>query len=160
MSVFVYGPCRDARTARSAVDRLIESSFPPEEIRVQVHGEDGSLREAPIRHRTRAPLGALIGAGIGAVAAIALSGLPADVPAQVSSSAIQLLLGAMAVGAVTGASAGIYWWRKEAEIPPAATRRGDVLVGVTVPEGRFQEASDALRTAGAAEVRTSPPPPR
>jgi hypothetical protein len=158
VSVFVWGVFDDEAGAQRAVDEVIEARFPPEEISVMVRGAHGEIERRPVAHKTLAPLGAAIGAAIGAAGgagfvAIATSGAPADFVRAA-------LIGAL-VGAVLGVRAGIYWWRKEADVPSAAFDRGEVLIGVTVPEERAAEAKQSVERAGAARIGVSDtPPPR
>lgn len=147
MSVFVWGSYDDVRRIQGAVGGLVESSFPPEEIRVHLRDAAGD-REIPVRHKTRAPIGCAIGALLGAALwSIVLDG--------VSGAA---WMGA-AIGAMSGAYAGVFWWRQEVDVPSEA--EGRAVVGITAPEGRARQASAILRAAGAHRVGVSErAPPR
>jgi hypothetical protein len=145
MSVFVWGTYDDMRSVDGAVGALVEGRFPPEEIRVHLSDAEGQ-RELPVRHKTRAPLGALIGALFGAGVWLFFFG-------ELNSG---IWIGA-AIGAVAGAYGGIFWWRQEVDLPP--TGAGKALVGITAPEGRAREATAILRSAGASRVGVNGDPP-
>jgi hypothetical protein len=142
MSVFVWGIYDDTQRADRAVGDLVEGSFPPEEIRVNLRDARGE-REVPVRHRTRAALGAGIGAVFGALAfAIGVDATPS------------IAFGGAAVGAMTGAYGGLLWWSQKADLSEGRDVRS-VVVGIIAPDGRANEASAILRGAGAAEVGLS-----
>ena len=150
MSVFVWGSCAGAGIAKKAIEGLIEGSFPPEEISVLLRRDDGTLEKTPLRHKTAAPLGAAIGAAVGGIGmTLALLAGSAD------ATAAGPLLGALA-GAATGGYAGLYWWKKKADLPDRLP--GDVVVGVTIPEGRAVEAREVLVASGASRVACDLPP--
>lgn len=156
MTVFVSAPYGDARAAQIAVDTLIESSFPPEEISVLVQEGDGSLSATSLRHTSAAPFTAVIGAVVGAILAVAAASftVPED-PGALMRIIISAAFAGLFTGAGVGWWAGVYWWRNEVDLVADAALHGPIVVGITVPEGRTEEAWKALQGAGAERVSTS-----
>jgi hypothetical protein len=156
MSVLVWSVFRDGRSARKAVEALIESSFPPDEIKVLMKSRDG-ITDVPMERKTAVPAGVAAGATLGAVGAtgaILLTGGGALIAAGPIAGLLQAAGMGAALGSIAGAMAGIGWWKDEPDVPDAADEQADarVLVLIPVPDGREQEARGILREAGAERV--------
>jgi len=154
VSVLVWSVFRNGPAARAAVDALIESSFPPDDIRILMKSGEG-LESVPIERKTAAPVGAAVGATLGA-GAVLLTGGGALIGAGTAAALLQATGFGAALGSVAGALGGLAWWKDEAALPPTVDERPDarVIVMIPVPEGREAEARDALHVAGAEDVRT------
>jgi hypothetical protein len=156
MSVLVWAVFEDGDGARAGVDALIESSFPPDEIRVVMRSRDG-LEDVPMKRKTAVPAAAAVGATLGAAGAagaVLLTGGGALIAAGPIAALLQASGLGAALGGITGALGGLGWWTDEPDVPEKADEQSDarVLVLIPVPEGRESEAQTALRDAGAAHV--------
>jgi len=152
MSVLVWSVFRNGPTARAAVEALIESSFPPDDIRILMKSGDG-LESVPIERKTAAPVGAAVGATLGA-GAVLLTGAGALIGAGPVAGLLQATGFGAALGSIAGALGGLAWWKDEAALPLAVDEQADarVIVLIPVPEGREAEARDALHAVGAEDV--------
>jgi hypothetical protein len=151
----------DEEHARRAVEMLIQAHFTPDRIHVQVHDADieGDL---PIRHKTRIPffaaIGALIGLCGGALFGVLVaSGVIAPLGPDLGVEGTVLpiisgLLAGLGMGAAWGAIAGMAFWRKELYVPKAA-REGSIEIAVQVAPKRIDEVRQLLREVGATNVR-------
>lgn len=134
--------------ASDAVKALVEASFPSDAISVLMK-ERNEVTDIAVEQKTGVPIGmtagGAIGAALGLTAVAAFPGLLAVGPALVA------LQGATAVGggSMIGAYQGLGWWRVEADIPDRWIDDGAVLVGVSVPDGRCEEAQTLLKAVGA-----------
>ena len=151
MSVLVWSVFRNGEHARAGVERLIESSFPPDEIKVMLRDAAG-FHDVPMERKTAMSAGAAFGATLGATGAagvVLLTGGGALIAAGPALALLQAAgLGAW-LGAIVGAVGGLSWWTDEADIPDAADLGADtrVLVLIPVPAERQSEAQAALRAA-------------
>jgi hypothetical protein len=77
-----------------------------------------------------------------------------------TSDLVRLALTGGITGALMGAFAGLYVWRRQADVDDEAFARGEVVVGVTVPEERLDEARRSVERARPLHsgVRRNPPP--
>lgn len=157
MSAFVWGLFEDAPHAQQAVTALVEGSFPPGEISVRTRDQRGNVEPVPIRHKTAAPVGAVIGAIVGAgAAALAVSGGGGGSPdPAMGLGVVEVALAGALTGAGLGAYGGLYFWTQRVHAPPDAPAGSGVLVGVTVPIERAPAAAEILRGARATQVQTS-----
>ncbi len=156
MSAFVWGLFEDAAHAQQAVTDLVEGSFPPGEISVRTRDECGDVEPVAIRHETAAPVGAGIGAVVGAGAAtLAVSGGGGPSDPAIGLGVFEVALAGALAGAGLGAYGGLYFWTQRVADPSPASADSGVLVGVTVPIERAPAASEILRRARAAKVQTS-----
>ncbi|HSJ96700.1 MAG TPA: hypothetical protein VLC53_06500 [Myxococcota bacterium] len=156
MSVLVWGVFADGQRARAGVEQLIESSFPPDEIKVLLKDEEG-FTDVPMERKTAVPVGAAVGATLGAAGAagaVLLTGGGALIAAGPVVALFQAAGLGGALGGVAGAMGGLSWWKDEADVPEAADQEPDarVLVLIPVSEGREKEAEDALRRAAPEQV--------
>jgi hypothetical protein len=160
MSVFVWGVFPDPASAQRAVDTVIEARFPPEEISVLTRDARGAVATHRPRHATRAPVAAVVGAVLGCAAMLIALSVPDGFGGPLRDLVQLGIVGAL-LGAFAGGYGGLLWWRREAAVPDAAFERGAVVVGVTVPEERVEEARRSVRRAGASELGVSAKlPPR
>jgi hypothetical protein len=156
MSVLVWGVFEDGARARSGVEALIESSFPPDEIKVLMRSREG-LEDVPMERKTGVPAGAAVGATLGAAGAagaVLVTGGGALLAAGPVVGILQAAGMGAALGGIAGAMGGLAWWTDEPDVPDAADERRDaqVLVFIPVPAGREAEAEQALRGAGARDA--------
>lgn len=153
MSALVWGVFQDGDEARRGVEALIESSFPPDEIKVLLKRESGAVSDVPMERKTAVPAGAAVGATLGAAGAagaVLLTGGGALIAAGPIAGLLQAAGLGGALGAIGGAMGGLGWWKDQADVPDeAAEADARVMVLIPVPEGREREAETALRGAGA-----------
>jgi len=143
---------RHGEAAREGVDALIEASFPSDSISVLMK-EHSEVTQIDVEQKTGAPVGMTVGGAIGAAlgltAVVALPGLLAAGPVLAALQGMSAVATGAAGGSFIGAYQGLGWWKIEADIPVRAIDEGAILVGVSVPEGRREEAMEVLRDAGA-----------
>lgn len=160
LSVFVWGAFGDSESAQRAVDQVIEARFPPEEISVLSRSDRGPVESRPPRHKTAAPIGAIAGAILGAIAMVAVLSVPNGFDGP-TSDLVRLGLTGAITGAMAGAFAGLYVWRREADVGDEAFAHGEVVVGVTVPDERLEDARRSVERARPLHSGVSrKPPPR
>jgi hypothetical protein len=150
MSVLVWGVFEDGARARAGVEQLIESSFPPDEIKVLLKDEEG-FQDVPMERKTAVPAGAAVGATLGAAGAagaVLLTGGGALLAAGPVAALFQAAGLGGALGGVAGAMGGLGWWKDEADVPEQAEEdEARVLVLIPVADERSEEAQQALRRA-------------
>jgi len=107
---------QDRDALERAVDALLEAQIPPDQIRVSVRSEEGTVqRRIPVKARLGALRGALRGAAVGGVlAAIAVLLLSTGsfAGSELGDAAFALLsgvVGATAAGALAGVTIGGIW---------------------------------------------------
>lgn len=146
---------RHGETARNGVDALVQASFPADAISVLMK-EHGDVTEIEVEQKTGMPVGmtagGAIGAALGLTAVVAFPGLLAAGPALFALQGLTAVATGAGGGAFAGAYQGLGWWKIEADIPERAIEEGAVLVGVSVPDGRTEEATSVLQHAGADHV--------
>lgn len=148
--------CNEGDDAQRAMDALVEASFPPDDISIlNVSGR--RVEELPVGQRTGIPITLPIGVAIGVTVGISLtvSGLLPQIGLVSAGPILGLLEGAAigaAVGTLLGVLAGLGWWKADADIEHEDHGHGGLVVGVSVPDGREDDAVAALRGAGAARV--------
>src|SRR5262252_1110177 len=151
--VFVHAVFNDEFHAARAVQELVNAKFSGHDIGALMCNRDG-VRELETGHKTRMGVGAVLGGVVGAVGgALAVSG--GLVLAGPVFLALEGLLAGGALGTFAGVLGGLGFWREEIEFPTAAFENGAALIGVTVEDGRIEDARSALKHAGATEVRMS-----
>ena len=94
----------------------------------------------------------VIGAALGLTAVAAFPGLLAVGPVLMALEGLTAVAAGAGGGAFVGASSGLGWWHVEADVPDRAIEEGAILVGVSVPNGRCEEATAVLQHAGADRV--------
>jgi hypothetical protein len=62
------------------------------------------------------------------------------------------------MGTLAGTLGGLGFWKEGIDFPKAAFENGAALVGVNAQDDRVEEATAALKRAGATEVRTTSKP--
>ena len=149
MSVLVWSVFQSSQAARAGVEALIESRFPPDDVRILMKSGEG-LESVPIERKTAAPVGAAVGATLGA-GAMLLTGGGALIAAGPVAGLLQATGFGAALGSIAGALGGLAWWKDEAALPERVDEPADarVTVLIPVPEGREGEARRVLRAAGA-----------
>ena len=142
--------CADAAEAQKVVTAFLELGIAESDISILLIDEDG-LREADHEHKTLVPHGAAIGTATGEVfglGLVAIGGIPGLFAVGPALAVLQGLGGGAAAGFITGALAGLSWWKSEAEIPAGLTEEGGVVVGVPFSANRVDAAVLALETIG------------
>lgn len=143
---------KHGETAGEAVNKLVEAKFPSDSISVLMKERD-EVTDIPVEQKTGVPIGmsagGAIGAALGLTAVAAFPGLLAVGPALIALQGASAAATGAAGGSFIGAYQGLGWWSIEADIPARAIEEGAVLVGVSVPDGRCEEARGVLRHAGA-----------
>lgn len=148
--MFVYGVFQNERTATRGVDALVSAEFPAEHISAVTH-EDGGAEQHPVKHRTRVPMGAAIGASLGGSTGAVLLPLSGLLPVSPLVAAVHGAITGVIYGGLLGMISGLAFWREQVEI--AGHPKGSVLVGVETNSERRESAEAALRRAGAEKVR-------
>jgi len=142
--------CADAAEAQEVVTAFLELGIAEGDISILLLDEDG-LREADLEHKTLVPHGAAIGTATGAIfglGLVAVGGIPGLFAAGPALAVLQGLGGGAAAGFITGALAGLSWWKSEAEIPASLTEEGGVIIGVPLSADRIDAAVLVLETIG------------
>jgi len=156
MTSYVHATYRDQRGAVAAAEALLEAKFPARDISALIcdaASEDVGL-ELKIRHKTRVPIGALIGGVLG-VALGALIAWVAQVPPDPGVFALRGAVIGAAIGTLAGALGGLGRWRDTIIFPPEAFKNGCVTVGVNTHEERVPEAQRVLTSINNADVQVS-----
>ena len=144
--------CRDREMANDAIDGLVEAHFTGDDISVLVVDRE-SVEEVEVEQRTAIPFTLPIGAAAGGAVGVALA-LTSVIPglgilaAGPILGALQGLAAGTAAGSFLGTLAGLGWWKTEADIPATDLERGGILVGISVPDEREGQATEALRRTG------------
>ena len=154
--VFVHAVFKDEPSAAMAVQELVNAKFSANDISALMCNRSGVVEELEVGHKTAMKQGAALGAVLGGVGgALAVTG--GLVLAGPVFLALEGLVAGGALGTVAGTLGGLGFWKEEIEFPKSAFENGAVLIGATVNEGRIEEASAALRRAGADEIRKTTP---
>jgi hypothetical protein len=154
-SRFVTGSFADARRANDAFERLVESSFDPNEISVVRMDHGGRVLESvPVEHKTGVPIGATAGAALGGTVGVAGAVLAGPVGLLAAGPILLALQGVVlgaAGGGLVGALAGLAFWWDEPGLE-TELERGAVLLGVNAAGERVEAARRALHDAGATRI--------
>lgn len=154
--VFVHAVFNDEPHAARAVQELVNAKFSGHDIGALMCNRSG-VQELEVGHKTGMGVGAALGGVVGAVGgALAVSG--GLILAGPVFLALEGMLAGGALGTLAGTLGGLGFWREEVEFPKAAFENGAVLIGVTVEDGRMEDAANALRRAGASDIRMSSKP--
>ena len=130
----------ESDSARAAVEGLIESQFPSEEISV-LTGDEAGASEAAIEHKSGvapgAAIGGALGGGAGAVggALVSIGVLPAlgiglAAAGPIAAAASAAVAGATG-GGLLGTLAGMGFWTESPDLP-GDLKRGGVLLALLV----------------------------
>jgi len=151
--VFVHAVFNTEASAARAVQELVNAKFSAEDIGALMVNRSG-VQEVEMRHKTGIGAGAALGAVFGAVGGViaVTGGLVLAGPVFL---ALEGVLAGGALGTVAGTLGGLGFWHEELDFPAAAFENGAVLLGVTAEDGRIEDASQALKAAGASEIRIS-----
>jgi len=152
---FVHAIYRDEPAAVEATRALIDAKFPSGDVGAFMRGMPrGTDSEIEVQHKTGIPVGAMLGAALGALGgALVASGV-----VLAAGPVLLALDGAAAggaLGSLTGALAGLAHWSDTLSFPAHTFDHGGVLLGVTTHEGRVEEARDILTATGGEDVRVS-----
>lgn len=149
---FAYGFFSDEQVAAGAVQALLNADFDSEHIGVLMLDAKKGVTEVPVRHKTAVGTGIAVGGLLGATAAaVALPGLGLIAFGGAFAHLAAAAAGG-AAGSLLGSLGGLGLWSDEPNIPHQAFERGDVLVGVLVPEDQAERAQKTLSEAGATQV--------
>lgn len=151
--MFIYGVFDGEEAAADAVQRLVDSDFPSDDIRALMR-EGSKTEELPVRGRTSAARGITVGAILGIIAG-ALVAVGTDlVTSEPWLAAIKGAVVGGAIGTAIGALTGLTFWREEVDFLHRDLKKGAVIVGVETNPGRKATAEEALRAAGARDVQS------
>jgi hypothetical protein len=153
---YVHATYRDQQAAVAAAEALLEAKFPARDISALIcdaASEDVGL-ELKIRHKTRVPIGALIGGVLG-VALGAIIAWAAQVQPDPGVFALRGAVIGAAIGTLAGALGGLGRWRDTILFPPEAFKNGCVVVGVNTHDERVAEARRVLTSINNADVEVS-----
>jgi hypothetical protein len=154
--VFVHAVFHNEPAAARAVEELVNAKFSGHDISALMCNPKG-VRELEIGHKTGMGVGAVLGGVFGAIGgALAVTG--GLVLAGPVFLALEGMLAGGAMGTLAGTLGGLGFWKEGVEFPRAAFENGAALVGVNVQDERVEAASEALKRAGATEIRTSSKP--
>jgi len=152
--IFVHAVFKDEPHAAKAVQELVNAKFSSTDISALMCHRGGAVEELEVGHKTAMKSGAAVGAVLGGVGgALAVTG--GLVLAGPLFLALEGLVAGGALGTVAGTLGGLGFWKEEIEFPKNAFEDGAVLIGASVNEGRAEEASAALKRAGATEILQS-----
>ena len=141
----------DLRAAEGAIQDLLDMHVPPRAIRVEACSE-GRRIERSLRARTHVTIGALSGAGLGAL--VAVVGLTAAVTGQVAASPVMIVGLSMIAGLIAGTFTGMLRVRYTAVSRNELDDESDVWVTVE-HETLARRAATVLDAAGG--MRTEHP---
>jgi hypothetical protein len=151
--VFVHAVFNTETSAARAVQELVNAEFSGHDIGALMCNRQG-VQELEVGHKTAMVPGAALGAVFGAIGgALAVTG--GLVLAGPVFLALEGMMAGGALGTVAGTLGGLGFWREEIAFPTAAFENGAVLIGVNVDDARIEDASNALKRAGATEIRVS-----
>lgn len=154
--LFVHAVFTAETAAAKAVQELVNAKFSANDISALMTNRSG-VQELEIGHKTGMGVGAVLGGVFGAIGgALAVSG--GLVLAGPVFLALEGMLAGGAMGTVAGTLGGLGFWKEEIDFPKSAFENGAVLIGVDTNEERFAEAEEALKRAGATEVRHTSKP--
>ena len=152
---YVHATYCEHRAAVEAAEALLDAKFPARDISALICDASEQVGvELKIRHKTQAPMGALIGGALGLVLG-ALAAWLAAVPPDPGVFAIRGAVIGAAIGTLAGALGGLGRWRDTILLPAGAFANGSVVVGVTTDEQRIMDAQRVLADTGSVEVMVS-----
>jgi hypothetical protein len=151
--VFVHAVFNSETGAAKAVQELVNARFAGHDISALMCNRSG-VQELEIGHKTGVGVGAVLGGVLGAVGgALAISG--GLVLAGPVFLALEGMLAGGVMGTLAGTLGGLGFWKEEIDFPRQAFENGAVLIGVTSDDARIEDAANALKRAGATEIRQS-----
>lgn len=154
--VFVHAVFNSETAAAKAVQELVNAKFSANDISALMTNRSG-VQELEIGHKTGIGVGAVLGGVFGAIGgALAVTG--GLVLAGPVFLALEGMVAGGAMGTVAGTLGGLGFWKEEIDFPKQAFENGAVLIGVNVGDERIEDASEALKRAGAGEIRQSTKP--
>jgi len=163
MATSVFGICRDVNQVTGIVNQLKSAGFSGDDISVLFPDKTGSRDFAHEQH-TKAPEGAVAGAGTGGVlgglvgllagiGALAIPGLGPFIAAGPIAAALSGAAVGASVGGVTGALIGMGIPELEAKRYEGKLKTGNILVSAhAVDRDRANRAKEILEQAGAEDV--------
>jgi hypothetical protein len=152
--------------AEAVLGTLRQSGFQAEQISVLFPDRQGT-RDFAHEHNTKAPEGAVAGAGAGGVlggtigllagiGALAIPGLGPFIAAGPIMAALSGAAAGAAVGGVAGALVGMGIPEFEAKAYEGKLKGGNILIAVHVENDQSKKlASDVLKRAGAHDINTT-----
>jgi hypothetical protein len=162
----VFGIYRDRQHTEHAVDTLIANGFRKEDISVLLPDNVGTKDFAHEKH-TKAPEGAITGAGAGAaiggtlgalvgIGALAIPGIGPLIAAGPIVSALAGLGAVGVVGGLIGALVGMGIPEYEAKRYEGMVREGGILMSVHCDSSDWvKRAKDILRDTGATDISST-----
>jgi hypothetical protein len=154
--VFVHAVFTTETAAAKAVQELVNARFSGHDISALMTNRSG-VEELEIGHKTGMGVGAALGGVFGVIGgALAVTG--GLVLAGPVFLALEGMLAGGAMGTLAGTLGGLGFWKEEIDFPKAAFENGAVLIGVNSADERTEDAADALRRAGATDIRQTSKP--
>jgi hypothetical protein len=149
--VFVHAVFNNEVAAAKAVQELVNAEFPYHDISALMCDRSG-VKELETGHKTGMGVGAVLGGVFGAIGgALAVTG--GLVLAGPVFLALEGMVAGGAMGTLAGTLGGLGFWKETIDFPKAAFENGAALIGVDAADGRIEDATNALKRAGATEVR-------
>jgi hypothetical protein len=161
MTQFVSAVYPNEEQANRAVEALVEAKFSHETVSV-IKADGNRVEGVAVEHKTWVPRGIAVGSAVGAVAGavgallISFGVIPGPMGLIAAGPVFAALQGALAggiAGTLAGALVGLGYWKEEPAFETAEIEKGAIVVGVTGPEGRVEEAKDVLARTGGMRVR-------
>lgn len=150
-----YSIFKDEETSENVVEALLEEHFDSDEITLLSRGVhtngDPPTERLPMSEHGHAGAGAAIGAGVGAIAGVALAFLGPWAGFGPLWLALAAAYGGGATGAASGLLAGMDWQEAEIAFDEEHFPPGAFLVGA-MTDRRHDLVRDILREAGAPAV--------
>ena len=166
MSKSVVGIVNDRGQAEAAVSNLQTAGIPPASVSILLPDKRGT-KDFAHEHNTKAPEGAVAGAGAGGllggtlgllagIGTLAIPGLGPLIAAGPLMAALSGSAAGAAVGGVTGALIGLGIPELEAKRYEGKLSGGNILVAVHVENGDERKAAEAaLKRSGAEDISTT-----
>jgi hypothetical protein len=165
MNKAVIGIVQTMPQAETIVSSLQKAGFPSQEISVLFPNKSGT-KDFAHEHHTKAPEGAIGGAGAGGVlggtlgllagiGALAIPGLGPFIAAGPLLAALSGAAAGATVGGIAGALVGLGIPEIEAKIYEGKIRGGNLLIAVHSPDAELRKRADEiLKANGAQDIST------
>jgi len=166
MNKSIVGIVNDRSEAEIAVSNLQSAGIPTSSVSILLPDKSGT-RDFAHEHNTKAPEGAVAGAGAGGllggtlgllagIGALAIPGLGPLIAAGPLMAALSGSAAGAAVGGITGALVGLGIPELEAKRYEGKLRAGNILVAVHTESGDQRKAAEqALKRSGAKDVSST-----
>jgi hypothetical protein len=159
----VLGTANSQAHAETIVNQLVSSGFTYNDVSV-IFLNDGNTRDFALKNKTKAPEGAITGAGAGGllggtlgllagIGALAIPGLGPFIAAGPLMAALSGAAVGAAVGGIAGGLIALGIPEYEANIYEGKVKEGNILIAVhTETSEQVTRAKDVLQQAGAGNI--------